>query len=112
MCFISFFVPAFMQFQYNTQWLFWVLLVLMVVIEIFIFCSQFGRKHPVNLILLIMFTLCESYFVSFICAMTAMQSGTQVVVVAAVMTFGTRALTQQSSCLSPFMRSSLAQTSP
>ena len=41
-----------------------------------------------NIISLLIFTLCEAYFVSFICAMTALQSGTQVVVVAAVMTFG------------------------
>lgn len=32
MCFISFYVPSFMMFQYNTNWLMWVLLVVMIVI--------------------------------------------------------------------------------
>ena len=64
----------------------WVCVGLLLTTEIIIFCCPAGRKHPINLIMLLIFTLCESYIVSYICAIVAEESGNQVVVVAACMT--------------------------
>lgn len=36
----------------------WALFIVMIVIEVVIFCLPAGRRHPVNLILLFLFTLC------------------------------------------------------
>lgn len=57
--------------------------------EIYILCCEQGRTYPTNMILLAIFTLCEAYFVSFICGLTAVTSGKQTVVIAALMTLGT-----------------------
>lgn len=89
MCFVSYYVRPFLEFQVTNQWLFWVCFTLMILTEVGIFCVPAGRRPPVNMILLFLFTLCESYFVSYICAIVAYENGAQVVVVAAVMTLGT-----------------------
>lgn len=57
LCFISIYVPGFLLFQYFNQWLMWVCLALIILTEICIFCLPAGRKHPINLILLFIFTL-------------------------------------------------------
>lgn len=88
MCFVSYFVQDFQNAQMNNQWAMWMCFGLMIVSEIAIFCVPAGRRAPFNLILLLVFTLCEAYMVSSICSMVANQSGPQVVVVAAVMTLG------------------------
>ena len=76
----------FLLFQNNNMWLMVVSLVGMIVSQVWILCCNGGRDYPKNMILLAIFTLCESYFVSFICGLTANSVGTQTVVVAAVMT--------------------------
>ena len=94
MCFISYFVRGFLEFQVNNYWLMWVCFGLLLVTEITILCCPAGRKHPINLILLLIFTLAESYMVSFICSIVAEENGSQVVVVAACMTLGNISLIQ------------------
>ena len=63
-----------------------VCLIGMIVSEVWIICCDGGRYFPKNIILLTIFTLCESYFVSYICGVTAAMVGTQTVVIAAIMT--------------------------
>ena len=90
MCFISMYSEQFMLFQAETPWLMWTLTSIMLVVEIVIFCCPAGRRYPVNIIMLLIFTLCEAYMVSFICSIVAYQNGSAfTVVVAAVMTLGT-----------------------
>ena len=49
-------------------WLYITLLVLMIVVEIFLICvKKVSRKVPINYILLLIFTMCESYFVAWLC---------------------------------------------
>ena len=79
---------AFLMFQINNQWLMWVCFSLMIVSEIAILCCQVGRTPPVNMVLLLIFTLCESYMVSFICSVTGKENGNGVVFMAAIMTLG------------------------
>lgn len=88
MCFISYYVRPFLLFQYENQWLMWVLFVLMIVVEIVIFCCPAGRRYPINMIALLIFTLCEAYLVSYICSLTAYSGNGAMVIVAAVMTLG------------------------
>jgi FtsH-binding integral membrane protein len=60
----------------------------MIVAEICIICLPAGRKYPLNLILLGLFTLGEAYLVSFICTMTAYETSGYIVLIAFVMTLG------------------------
>ena len=71
MCFLSYFCRPFLLFQIYNQWLMWVCFGFMIVTEIIIFCCPAGRKHPINIIMLLIFTLCESYTISYICAIVA-----------------------------------------
>ena len=49
--------------------LFWVLLIVACVIEVMLlYCRSVARKVPMNYILLLVFTLCEAFLFSFICA--------------------------------------------
>ena len=86
MCFASYYSLNFLLFQIENYWLMWTCVGLLLTTEIIIFCCPAGRQHPINLIMLLIFTLCESYIVSYICAIVANENGSQVVVVAAVMT--------------------------
>ena len=61
--------------------------------EIAILCVPAGRQFPLNLVLLLVFTLCQSYTVSYICSIVAEENGSMVVVTAAAMTVGTFSLT-------------------
>lgn len=63
-----------------------VCLIGMITSQIWIMCCDGGRHYPKNMILLAVFTLCESYCVSYICGITATVVGTQTVVIAALMT--------------------------
>ena len=58
----------------------------MIVSQVWIMCCDGGRDYPKNMILLGIFTICESYCVSYICGVTAAVVGTQTVVIAALMT--------------------------
>ena len=71
MCFLSYYNFYFFVFQINNQWLMWVSFVVLIITEITIFCCPAGRKHPINIILLLIFTLCESYSISYLCAFIA-----------------------------------------
>ena len=58
-------------------------------------CKHIARKVPINYILLLAFTVCESYMVAFICAFYTAES----VMVAAAMTAGlTITLTAYAMC--------------
>jgi len=49
-------------------WLYIVLMILMIVVEIFLICvKKVSRRVPINYILLLIFTMCESYFVGWLC---------------------------------------------
>ncbi len=74
-----------MNFQTNNYWLMWVALTLMIVSEIAILCCKVGRAPPYNYICLLVFTLCEAYMVSFICASV---NDPAIVLMAAIMTLG------------------------
>lgn len=47
----------------------------MVVIEITTFCYQAGRQYPINMVLLAIFTICQSYVVSYFCSYYYYQIG-------------------------------------
>lgn len=79
---------AFFTFQLNNIWLVYLFLVMCLVIQIYMFCCSGGRVFPGNLICLGLFTLSESYIVSFICSATGKESGNQVVLMAAIYTLG------------------------
>lgn len=49
----------------------WVLFALLIVTEIVMFCVPAGRKAPINMILLLIFTLGEAYCVSYLTAFVA-----------------------------------------
>ena len=69
----SMYIESFRNFQYNYYWIMYILMVVMIVSEIAIFCCKAGRRPPTNYILLLLFTLSESYMVSFICAAVSEQ---------------------------------------
>ena len=77
---------SFFKFQIENTALFFLAIVVCVVCQIWMFCCQGGRKYPQNIILTSVFTLAESYIVSFICAATGMQQGNSLVLMAALMT--------------------------
>jgi protein lifeguard len=55
-------------YDWDNVWLYFVLLIFLVIIEIaMICCRKVSRTVPLNYILLLLFTLCESYIVSWIC---------------------------------------------
>lgn len=61
----------------------------MIIVEIFIFCSPIGRRHPFNLICLLIFTLCEAWVVSYSTSYVIyVYDDATTVVVAACMTLG------------------------
>lgn len=70
-CILAYNIESFLQFQIDNPALLWVSFGLLLVIEILIICTSLGKTHPVNLLLLLGFTLCESYSVSFICSKIA-----------------------------------------
>jgi len=85
----SIYSETFNNFQYNYYWIMYIMIVLMIVCEITIFCCKAGRRPPTNYILLLLFTISESYMISFICAAVSQQEGRLIVLMAAIMTLGT-----------------------
>lgn len=84
MCFLSMASTSFFQFQLNNIWLFIFAMLLTLILPCFVFCfSSLLKEVPKNYIFLGVFTLCESYLVSFICGMT----NPGIVFMAAFMTF-------------------------
>lgn len=77
---------AFFTFQLQHIGLFYVCVILALVVEIYVFCCAGGRKSPQNVICTIIFTLCESYVVSFIASVTGETSGNSIVFLAAFLT--------------------------
>lgn len=61
---------AFFMYQVANMWLFYVALVTAIFIQLYMFCCQGGRTSPSNFICVGLFTLAESYIVSFICSIT------------------------------------------
>lgn len=61
---------AFFMYQVGNMWLFYVALVTAIFIQLYMFCCQGGRTSPSNVICVGLFTLAESYIVSFICSIT------------------------------------------
>jgi FtsH-binding integral membrane protein len=70
-CILAYNIKSFLQFQIDNPVLLWVSFGLLLVIEILIICTSLGKTHPINLLLLLGFTLCESYSVSYICSQVA-----------------------------------------
>lgn len=79
---------SFLRFQAENTWAMILALVGMIVSEVYILCCEQGREYPTNMVLLGVFTLCESYFVSYICGVTSVVAGKQTVLIAAGMTVG------------------------
>lgn len=86
----SMYSETFRNFQAEYYWIMYIMMVLMIVTEVAILCCKPGRRPPGNYILLLFFTLAESYMISFICAAVSEQEGRLIVLMAAIMTFGTR----------------------
>ena len=85
LCLLSMSSPGFAEFQMNNPGLMVTAAVGSLVIVLGMLCfNKCSRRVPYNYIVLTMFTLCEAYMVSSICAMSDPQS----VVLAAVMTLG------------------------
>ena len=82
---ISFNVKSFREFQRANTWLLWVSIVLTIVLMYALGCyKEIARKVPLNYILLLIFTLAESYVVSFISS----QYDKDTVLMAGAMTVG------------------------
>ena len=92
----------FMIFQINNQWLLWVSIAFLFISEIIVLCVPFGRRMPWNYVFLLIFTLSESYLVSWACSYTAQTSGKYIVFMAAIMTL---AITVAATCYAMFTRS-------
>ena len=85
---------AFFAFQVSNMWAFYLSLAVAMVVQIYMFCCNHGRTFPANFLCVGLFTLAESYMVSFICSVTGKESGNAVVLLAAVYTLGTTLVTQ------------------
>ena len=72
---LSTYVEGVMRFQVENYALMWVSLGVVIATEIFIICSETGRKHPYSLIALGLFTLAQSYIIGFIAAIVADAKG-------------------------------------
>ena len=82
---LSMFNTAFVTFQVQNQWLVWVSVAISFISLIVLACVPgVTTKSPINAILMIIFTLAESYIVSFICSKYTSES----VINAAVATLG------------------------
>lgn len=81
--------PSFSTFQLSNPWLMYLCIAGMVLSEILILCCQVGRTLPYNYLLLTLFTLCEGYVVSAVCAQV--QDG-EIVLMAGVMTLGKQSM--------------------
>lgn len=86
MCFASYYSIHFLEFQIKNYWLMYVSIAFMIVTEVLILCCPTGRQYPANLILLLVFTMAESYLVSFTTSVVAHAEGGAIVVIAACMT--------------------------
>ena len=86
MTLFSLYSESYFLFQIQHIGLFYVAVVLALIIEIYIFCCEGGRKFPQNMVLTFLFTLCEGYIVSFVASITGKTSGNGVVFMAAFMT--------------------------
>lgn len=83
-CIFSMTSKAFLEFQIRNVGLFFVCLIGSIVIMVILYCFDYlVRKVPNNYIMLGLFTLFESYMVSFICGV----SNPRTVLMAALMTF-------------------------
>jgi protein lifeguard len=85
-CCLSYFVPAFFQFQMTYWWVTIIAIVFMYVIMGVILCTESHRKFPHNIIWLTMFTLCFSYLISQITSVYAYYYGGPLVLIAAGLT--------------------------
>jgi FtsH-binding integral membrane protein len=83
MCVLSIASPKYAAFQLTNPWLLYLCLGVTLVITILLCCFRdLARRVPTNYILLSLFTLCEAYIVSAICATTK----PEIVLMAAIMT--------------------------
>jgi hypothetical protein len=88
---ITYFVPAFRAFQIRTTWLLIVATVLMVIILYTLACFRaVARSVPWNYLLLLIFTLCMAYIVSYT---TAMYTGESIIIAVGLTTAVVIALT-------------------
>lgn len=84
-CIISMTSPAFAEFQLRNPAVMITAAVLSLVLVLGLLCfSNFSKRVPINYIILALFTICEAYMVSSICALSDPES----VIMAAVMTLG------------------------
>ena len=68
---ISMCVPTYSKFQLANVWIMWTCLIFSIGSIISLVCfKDLARKVPTNYCLLILFTFCEAYLVSFVCNMT------------------------------------------
>lgn len=55
-------------------WLYWVFIFVGLIVEIMMICIRpLRRKVPINYMMLLIFTLCESYLLSFVCMIYSYQ---------------------------------------
>lgn len=83
---LSMYSFAFFKFQMENFAILMLAMVVCIVIQIYMFCCSGGRTFPMNMILTAVFTLAQSYIVSFIASATGMTSGNSLVLMAALMT--------------------------
>ena len=83
--------PSFLSFQLQNPELFFINMFIMIGIEIAIMFFPAGRKHPTNIILLSIFTFCQSYVISYFCCKIsfAYSNGNFMIMEAVFITAGT-----------------------
>ena len=75
-CLLSMISQSVKEFMIFNRGLAYIMLFLLIIIPtIIIYCTKTMRQVPQNYIILLLFTLAESYFVGFICAFTNSERG-------------------------------------
>lgn len=85
-CFFSYYYSPFLTFQIRYQWVSLIFLGFVIIFYFIIECTEVGRKHPYNLILLVLLTLCFSYIISYTTSLYANKYGGSLVIEAVAIT--------------------------
>lgn len=90
-CFLSYFVKNFFSFQVNNFWCFYTFLgISMAITLVMMYCSEAASSmsQGFKYVLLLIFTLCYSYMISFCTSLYAQEYGAPLVLEAMVLTSG------------------------
>jgi len=79
-CFISYNVEEIRNFQIKYWWITIIFLAPIILFTILIECTPLGKTHPSNLIILIAFTICFSYIISYTTSIYALKYGGPLVI--------------------------------